>query len=381
MEAHRITHGPQLISTIPTTLGYVPQDSLVLATAEMSATGRREAILGPCLRVDFRPEDVTWDGRRLVRTVAGQLVRVDGIDTIFPVVFSDALARFHLAWEEPRPSDGGELVHIADVTDLLAHLTDCLTGLGFRVFPTLWSGCGASGALRCPDATLREPAPAPVALHASVAESFDACVRDPEADPVVRASVDALRREDFDLSECADALLAEALLLDARTRTREEGPPPEAPVMPDPLAVLALERLCRRGRDRDIVQMLLAGDHPDFDPDVLRGLDAGEFLGYARACVGVGAAAQIVGLSPRPPRHAALTEAVEWLRMCAVHVSADALAEVLALIAWFEWARGRMSFASHYADRAVAEQEDHRMASMIRRAVENGVPPRWLSAD
>ena len=255
MEAHRITHGPQLISTIPTTLGYVPQDSLVLATAEMSATGRREAILGPCLRVDFRPEDVTWDGRRLVRTVAGQLVRVDGIDTIFPVVFSDALARFHLAWEEPRPSDGGELVHIADVTDLLAHLTDCLTGLGFRVFPTLWSGCGASGALRCPDATLREPAPAPVALHASVAESFDACVRDPEADPVVRASVDALRREDFDLSECADALLAEALLLDARTRTREEGPPPEAPVMPDPLAVLALERLCRRGRDRDIVQI------------------------------------------------------------------------------------------------------------------------------
>src|SRR5699024_10600851 len=124
MEAHRITHGPQLISTIPTTLGYVPQDSLVLATAEMSATGRMEAILGPCLRADFRPEDVTWDGRRLVRTVAGQLVRVDGIDTIFPVVFSDALARFHLAWEEPRPSDGGELVHIADVTDLLAHLTD-----------------------------------------------------------------------------------------------------------------------------------------------------------------------------------------------------------------------------------------------------------------
>jgi hypothetical protein len=67
--------------------------------------------------------------------------------------------------------------------------------------------------------------------------------------------------------------------------------------------------------------------------------------------------------------------------MCAVHVSADALAEVLALIAWFEWARGRMSFASHFADRALAEQEDHRMASMIRRAVENGVPPRWLSAD
>lgn len=385
MEAHRITHGPELISTIPATLGYIPRDSLVLATAETSAsatgTGWREAILGPCLRLDFGAEDIAGFGPGLVKAVVGQLARVDDIDTIFPVIFSDALARFHLAWEEPRPSDGGELVHIADVTDVLARVTESLEGLGLRVFPALWSGCGASGALRCPEATLRDAAIDTAAVQAVVAESFEACVRDPEADPVVRASVDALRREDFALSECADALLAEALLLDARTRTREEGPPPEAPVVPDPLAVLAVERLCRRGRDRDIIQMLLAGDHPDFDTDVLRGLDAGEFLGYARVCVGLGAAAQIVGLSPRRPRHAALSEAVDWLRMCAVHVSADALVEVLALIAWFEWARGRMSFALHYADRAVAEQEDHRMASMILRAVEHGIPPRWLSAD
>jgi hypothetical protein len=37
-----------------------------------------------------------------------------------------------------------------------------------------------------------------------------------------------------------------------------------------------------------------------------------------------------------------------------------------------------MSFAQHYAECACEEQEDHRLAGMLRTAARSGMPPRWL---
>lgn len=383
MDAQRITSGTQLIGTIPPALGYVPRDSLVLVTVEADRGGT-EGVVGPSLRFDFGPRDVREFNATAVRNCLEQVRTLTRADMIHPVVFSDPVARFHLDWDERDPAHDEELGFIDVVSDALRRLRDALETRGYRVQNALWAGCSATGCLRRPELTERNvdlagPSPSGAGPGLAVAASFEDSVRLPQPDAGLRAAVEALRRESFTDAECADGLLAEALLLEARACMREEFLPPEDVLLPDPLAVLAVERLCDRGRDRDIIQMLLSGDHPDFDPWSLRDLAPGEFLGYARGVLADGtAAAQAAGLSPRPPRQASLAESIEWLRRCAELVGVEARADVLALLAWFEWARGRMSFAQHYAECACAEQEDHRLAGMLTTAARTGMPPRWL---
>ena len=383
MDAQRITSGTQLIGTIPPALGYVPRDSLVLVTVEADRGGT-EGVVGPSLRFDFGPRDVREFNATAVRNCLEQVRTLTRADMIHPVVFSDPVARFHLDWDERDPAHDEELGFIDVVSDALRRLRDALETRGYRVQDALWAGCSATGGLRRPELTERNvdlagPSPSGAGPGLAVAASFEDSVRLPQPDAGLRAAVEALRRESFTDAECADGLLAEALLLEARACMREEFLPPEDVLLPDPLAVLAVERLCDRGRDRDIIQMLLSGDHPDFDPWSLRDLAPGEFLGYARGVLADGtAAAQAAGLSPRPPRQASLAESIEWLRRCAELVGVEARADVLALLAWFEWARGRMSFAQHYAECACAEQEDHRLAGMLTTAARTGMPTRWL---
>ena len=385
MDAQRITPGTQLIGTIPPALGYVPRDSLVLVTVEV-APGGREGVVGPSLRFDFGPLDVRDFTATAARNCLEQVRTLTRADMIHPVVFSDPVARFHLDWDERDPAHDEELGFIDVVSDALRRLRVVLEDSGYRVQDALWAGCSATGGLRRPEMTERNvdlasagPPQSGGGPGVAVAASFEDSVRLPEPDAGLRAAVEALRREAFTDGECADGLLAEALLLEARALMREEFLPPEDVLVPDPLAVLAVERLCDRGRDRDIIQLLLSGDHPDFDPWSLRDLAPGEFLGYARGILADGtAAAQAAGLSPHPPRQASLAESIEWLRRCAELVGAEARADVLALLAWFEWARGRMSFAQHYAECACEEQEDHRLAGMLRTAAGTGMPPRWL---
>ncbi len=383
MDTERVTHGPDLVGIVPRLLGYPPEDSLVLVTA--TRTGAGQGQIGPSLRVDLTVESARALDEPAVRRFTAPLLAVPGADTIFPVVYSDALADFHLGWDDHEPMPDDELAAAADLLTGLDLVTDVLREQGFIVYPALWAGHGGCGeigmtesasldAVQSAQASRRLSGAGPV-----VAESFAAAVRAPQPDAATSAAVEALRRESFADAELVDGLVAEALLLDARACARAAGEVPEVPLVVDPQAVVALERLCRSVADRDIVQMLLAGDHPDFLPERLRGFAPGAFLQYARRCVhGTDAAEAIVGLGPEPPRHEALAESVEWLRRCLPLVIDDVRPDVLALVAWFEWARGRMSFAEHYAACAVAEAPEHRLASMLGRAVDEGIPPRWL---
>lgn len=385
MNTDRITHGPDLVSLVPHLLGYSPSDSLVLVTA----TTKREGVglLGPSLRINFAVEDVeALDAASASRSTA-PLRAVPDTDTVFPVVFSDVLADFHLDWDERDPSSPHDLLSVEVLVNGVLLVEDALHDRGFRVFPALWSGRGSCGKLLAPETTTRD---APVsssvgglaAMRSPVADSFAASVGRRAPDPGTVAALAALRREQFHDDELVDGLVAEALLLESRSLLREQGEVPEAPVMADPRAVLALERLCERSVDRDIVQMLLAGNHPDFPPERLRAFGPGRFLDYARRCVAGGdAALHIVGLSRTPPRQEALAESIDWLRTCAGLVNDEAIADVHALIAWFEWARGRMSFADHYVACALSAQREHRLALLIRKAVDEGMPPRWIRPD
>lgn len=382
MNTERVTHGPDLVGIVPQLLGYPPEDSLVLVTA--TRTGKGVGQIGPSLRADLTVEAAGRLDAPAVRRFTAPLLAVPEADTIFPVLYSDVLADFHLGWDDRDPMPDAELAAAEVLLTGLDTVTEALRDLGFVVFPALWSGSGGCGQVGTPESFLLTTARTTASsglesAGSSVAESFAACVRLPEPDAATAAAVDALRRETFADAELVDGLLAESLLLDARARARAMGEVPEVPLVVDPRAVLAIERLCRGVEDRDIVQMLLAGDHPDFLPERLRTFDPGAFLPYARRRVDGGAAAEhIVGLSPHPPRHDALAESVEWLRHCLPLVVDSVRPDVQALIAWFEWARGRMSFAEHYVECALTEAPEHRLASMLRRAVDEGTPPRWM---
>lgn len=383
MNTERVTHGPDLVGIVPQLLGYPPEDSLVLVTA--TRTGEGSGQIGPSLRVDLTVEDAARLDARAVRRFTAPLLAVPEADTIFPVLYSHVLADFHLRWDDHEPMPDAELAAVELLLTGLDTVNDVLCELGFVVFPALWSGsggCGEVGMTESSSLDSARPAAASTGLGAAsylVAESFAAYVRVPEPDAATAAAVDALRRERFADAELVDGLVSETLLLDARARARAGGEVLEVPLVVDPRAVLAVERLCRRVSDRDIIQMLLAGDHPDFLPESLRRFAPGAFLPYARRCVdGGGAAEHIVGLAPDPPRHDALAESVGWLRHCLPLVIDGVRPDVLALIAWFEWARGRMSFAEHYVECALSDDPDHRLASMLRRAIDDGIPPRWL---
>jgi len=386
MDTERVTHGPDLVGVVPTLLGYTPVDSLVLVTA--TRTGAGVGHIGPSLRTDFTVADAERIDEAAVRGFTAPLAAVPEADTIFPVVYSEVLADFHLRWDDREPMPDAQLAAAVTLLTGLDAVMDELDARGLAVLPALWAGRGGCGPVGEPGSS--SPGRVPSAAGASgrggagstVAASFADCVRPPAPDAATAAAVDALRRERFADAELVDGLVAEALLLDARAHGRAEGEPPEVPLVVDPRAVLALERLCRDVRDRDIVQMLLAGDHPDFLPHRLRGFGPGAFLPYARRRVEDGdPAAHIVGLSAVPPRQDALAETVDWLRRCILLVEGSVRPEVLALAAWFEWARGRMSFAEHYAECALDDAPGHRLATMLRRAVAEGIPPRWLQRD
>lgn len=385
MNAERITHGPDLVTIVPHLLGYTPADSLVLVTAVTKQEG--VGMLGPSIRINFAVGDMDVLDEASVSRSTKPLRAVTDADTVFPVVFSDVLADFHLDWNERDPAAPHELVDVEALVNGIILVEDQLHRSGFRVLPALWSGRGSCGMLLAPEATTHEPSLSPAAeslalMGAPVADSFASSVdpRVPEAGTV--AAIAALRRERFSEDELVDGLVAEVLLLESRSSMREQGAVPEAPVVVDSMAVLALELLCERAGDRDIVQMLLSGDHPCFTPERLRAFEPGRFLSYARNCAaGRDSALHIVGLSRTPPRQEALAESVDWLRTCAVLVSDHAKADVHALIAWFEWARGRMSFADHYAMCALTEREGHRLATLILKAVDEGMPPRWMQSD
>ena len=383
MNAERVTHGPALVGIVPQLLGYPPEDSLVLVTATRTGDGTGQ--IGPSLRVDLTVEEAGRLDAPAVRRFTAPLRAVPEADTIFPVLYSDVLADFHLRWDDREPMPDAELAAVELLLTALDTVTDVLSDLGFVVFPALWSGsggCGEVGTTESSSLDSARPAAAATGLGAAsslVAESFAGYVRIPEPDAATAAAVDALRRERFTDAELVDGLVSEALLLDARAHARAAGEMPDVSLVVDPRAVLAVERLCRRVADRDIIQMLLAGDHPDFPAERLRSFAPGAFLPYARRCVeGEGAAEHIVGLTFDPPRHDALSESVAWLRHCLPLVVDGVRPDVLALIAWFEWARGRMSLAEHYVECALYEHPDHRLASMLRRAIDDGIPPRWL---
>jgi hypothetical protein len=382
MHTYTLAHGPGLIGLVPHLIGYLPQDSLVLVTAQSTASG--SGALGASLRMDFDHERAARLDEAALETMLRPLDLADGADTVFPVLFSAPVAVHHTGLDALTADTAAARA----LLDGLSFVCDGLAARGFDVVQPLWAGeemCGRVGEHGgTPLARARET-PAVVGMIAEgsrAAESFEDCVRAPEALPAHAAEIEQLR-EGTDDEEAARALLRTARTLTERAQRRAEAherPAPFGP--PEPAAVLALDRFLPRLPDRDWVQMLLSGDHPGFSAAALAEAEEDGFLAHARRAGALpGAAQELVGFCPRPPRLWALAEAVDWLRGCLPYIGAEARPGLYALLAWFEWSRVRMRFAEHYALAALEADGDHRLAQLVLRAVRAGLPPVWAQRE
>ncbi|WP_035280695.1 DUF4192 family protein [Brevibacterium album] len=398
MDAYTLTHGPALIGLVPHLVGYRPEDSLVLVTAHSTGPGGGQ--VGASLRIDFgRAQAEGLDGP-LLESLLAPLSHTEGADIVFPVLFSEALASHHTRLDEAEacgagpdstgpggPDDQDEDASTARILlDGLEAVCAALDDRGLTVLAPLWAGrseCGRIGEPGSTPVAAAETAPAVIGMIAEgshAADSFEDLVRPPRPCAEHAAEVERMRAGGEVSDEAAaDALLRAAQALEERVRRREGGERAPDPLpLPEPEAVLALDRFAARPADRDFVQMLLSGDHPAFTADGLADMPERSFLAYARRMVfAPGATQALVGFSPRPPRLQALAEAVDWLRACMPYASAEALPGVHAVLAWFEWSRMRMRFAEHYARTALRGPEDCRLARLVLRAVQAGVPPEW----
>ena len=143
MNTQRVTHGPDLVGIVPQLLGYPPEDSLVLVTA--TRIGPKIGHIGPSLRVNLAVEDAAVLDVPDVLRFTEPLLAVPDADTIFPVLYSDVLADFHMGWDDREPMPDAELAAVTVLLTGLDLVTDVLRDMGFSVFPALWSGRGGCG--------------------------------------------------------------------------------------------------------------------------------------------------------------------------------------------------------------------------------------------
>jgi hypothetical protein len=67
------------------------------------------------------------------------------------------------------------------------------------------------------------------------------------------------------------------------------------------------------------------------------------------------------------------------LRHLAAHVGGPPAAAALAVHAWLAWASGDGAAAGDLCVRALAAEPDHRLASLVLRALDHAVPPDWAA--
>ena len=64
--------------------------------------------------------------------------------------------------------------------------------------------------------------------------------------------------------------------------------------------------------------------------------------------------------------------------LTAAYAPNEALPDALAVLAWLEWVRGRLSFSDYYASAALHLDSEHSLARLQAAAAEQAVLPGWL---
>lgn len=173
---------------------------------------------------------------------------------------------------------------------------------------------------------------------------------------MIRAAARCRRRN------VASGAARSAWLADLATRWEEALAGPEAPMhMPaarlGPLQVGLEER-----HVRDAVLLSVATGVP-----TTRALGAEADL----------LAAQVFSPGGTPPEPARIARACDVVHVLAAGAARGRSAAAWAVLAWLAWYEGNGARADLCLQRALRQDPTHRLAQLIRRAVDHGIPPGW----
>lgn len=379
MNAYTVTQPSDLIGVVPHLLGYTPQDSLVLVTGR-NRPGRRGEI-GLTVRFDFGFSQAAHLDPEDLALIVSTLEHAEDASCVFPLLFSDEVPTALGLAGEPE----SELLF--DHFRLPALLIcQALNEAGYEVADPLWAGLGHCGSLEDPAVTFdrsvsteAEVAVRLIADGSSHAADFAAAASHPAADPDLLAEIARARRRALPNPQLFDAALGDMLGLHRLAVDLDRTIYDVADVL-TPAGVLGIERMTEELWSRDCIEMVLGFDHPDFTPQRLGALQEGDFYHYAEPIArSVRAAELMIGLSPERPDFELTAYTVAYLGCLVPAVDDRHRAPVLAMLAWMEWARGRNSFADHYATQSLDLDPEYSLAHLISTAVTRGMPPRWMA--
>lgn len=347
-----------IVETAVDMLGYRPEDSLVLlGIMDPNTEGPGLGVL----RIDYSTAAALSFADGSAGDVVDLVRGLGNVKTVLPAVFCDDLYDI-LGLGGPIEAQSWK-VH----RDGIYAVCDLLVDSGYDVGRPVWSAgelCGDFAAPRdvrqCNTENSRP---------AGIAEA--AALPTPELE-ILRA------KEFFGTPAVPFPVLADALAMVESLHA--EGAAPEVCAQAfSPQALNAAEAMLTSPRRRDLVMLLMVFQNPGLRPAELPAecdehtedwlLEEFVHPEYMNECMGYSAAL---------PDMRRLQLGCEVMKMIAAYASSEALPDALAVLAWLEWVRGRLSFSDYYAAAALHLDSEHSLARLQAAAAEQAVLPGWL---
>lgn len=348
-----------IVAVAENTLGYQPEDSLVLLCI-MDPDVPDGRSFG-ALRIDYSTSAALRLADGGAHDILDLIAGLGRPKTVLPAVFSSEL-------EDILGLDGGHL----EPQSWRAHrdgvyaLCDCLVEAGFDVGQPVWS----TGEL-CGDFT------APRGFRQMADGDRPCSMSSSAALPQPRQEIaDAKRR----LGEPKDFLGAFVSSLKAVESRFESGrAPADCTGCMDAAALAAADAMLVQPHRRDLLMLIVAFQNPGLKPSQLpSAYSRSDVDDLMRAHVQTGYMRSCVGYSAQAPDLDRMELGCEVLKTVAAYSSLAALPQALAVLAWMEWARGRLSFADFYSTAALDLDPENSLARLQAAAVGQGMLPAWL---
>jgi len=350
----------QLLSLVPSLLGYVPLRSVVVIPM---AHGRS---LG-ALRLDLPSPDAA---ESVASSIVGMVCRIPDADAMIAVIYTDAgisaaLADRTLAWALGRSADACGIV----ATDVLVVAADgwgshleANPPSGGRPLSDL-RGSPLGPMVRGDQASGAHLPRADAAARRAVADALQSLRTSLEVICGIPSTIERTDRVD-------PAALQAACELDDLP-SLFEGALGWDPAALAPMRAAVIAWCLARPALRDVAIVQWASDLGGGDTalEAQRRWEDGEEYPADLAAVMWGE-----GERPDPER---LERALELARQVAAVTPKPQRAGVLAVCAWLSWALGRSTHADRYAARAQRIEPDHGLSDIVRSFVQAGYLPDW----
>lgn len=372
-----------IIGIIPHTLGYTPERSLVAIVSGPDPDTGQPVVL-TTMRIDFD------------RDVAAAFVRDSG--QWYASLITDAvpaagvlLAAFDDDYCDADPAAArgrDQHVHRGYVRAAIDQAAMALARRGVETLGAWWVSNGRFGRIDSPDDPGSDLERAAASASATEMIASGSSPQPTAADLVVQpASAEARAEFGIDeepaVSDMEEAFAVLSIVYPELTERRKAGETgvADAGGYMSPVLVRALDVILGQKWARDALEMILSFDHPGFRPADLQLAPIPEL--YSRALrfgIDPAAATLLVGLNPKAPRPRDVRIGIEFMKLYLPWGAESVRANAYGVIAWFEWALGGSTQAELNARAALEIDRGHRMATLILRAVSNGLLPQWLQS-